>query len=128
MQTETHYKIRITRITYLIGQVIFLGISIYISQKITCPFKRIFHISCPFCGLTRSCIALMNLKIKEAISYNILTIPTIMITFIIDIIFIIEIILNKRMIKKERINYKWLTIIIIISLMLSTLHGMINNI
>ncbi len=128
MQMEIHYKIREKRTIYLIGQVIFLGAINIISQKITCPFKKIFHIPCPFCGLTRSVHSLINLKIKESISYNILTIPLILFIAIINIIFIIEIISNKRIIKKEKLNNKVIIKIMIISLAISMLYGIINNI
>lgn len=42
---------------------------------IKCIFKKIFHIPCISCGLTRGFIAILHLRFIDAIKYNILSIP-----------------------------------------------------
>ena len=49
-------------ISYLIVMELILGI--------TCPFKLLFHIDCPGCGLTRAFISFFTGNIKEAFHYN----------------------------------------------------------
>lgn len=127
MQMETDSKIRLTRILFLIGQVIFLKVSIYISKNITCPFKKIFHIPCPFCGMTRSYHELLKLNIIKSIHYNILLIPLIIILITIDIIILLEIIKNKKIISNMKIDKKILLLILIL-LIISISWGTLNNI
>ena len=124
---EIDYKTKINRITFLTGQVVLMGVLLVLSSKITCPFKIIFQIPCPFCGMTRAIDSLLKLHIKESINYNILLIPLLISILIIDIIYIIEIIKNKKLIKK-RINSKILILIITISLIISTCWGIIHNV
>ena len=127
MQTETLYKIRISRITYLIGQVIFLKVIQLLSKKITCPFKKIFHIPCPLCGMTRSFYALTNFKIKESLEYNFLLLPLLITIFVIDIIFLYEIIKNKKILPTIKITYNKI-IIVIILIILSIIWGITHRI
>jgi hypothetical protein len=35
-----------------------------------CLFSDIFHIDCPFCGLTRMCVAIIELRFKDAFYFN----------------------------------------------------------
>ncbi len=127
MQTEIHYKDKIKRILYMIGQGIFLITTIVLSKKISCPFKKIFHIPCPFCGLTRAFYSLKKLNIKEAIHYNILSIPLVIIILTINMIFIIEIITNKRILATKKITKEKVLVIIII-LIISILWGWENRV
>ena len=73
------YKIAIIIIAiYLITMELIFGL--------TCPFKILFHIDCPGCGLTRATISLLKGNIMESLHYNyscIFWLITI-ITFIID--------------------------------------------
>ena len=128
MLTEINFKTRLTRITYLIGQVIFFMIILIISEKITCPFKKLFHIPCPFCGMTRSFHSLTHLKIKESITYNILLIPLLITIIIIDIIFLYEIINNKEITLKIKNKRNKIIVIITLLLILSIIWGIIHRI
>lgn len=67
-----------------------LFIFFYIFEmKWNCPFKKMFHIACPGCGLTRSFISLINLDVISSIKYNILGIPIAIFVFI-SIVFLIK--------------------------------------
>ena len=41
-----------------------------------CPFKRIFGISCPGCGLTRAWLCFLGGDWRQAFQYNLLFLPT----------------------------------------------------
>lgn len=49
---------------------------------IGCPFKYIFKIPCPTCGVTRSILALLRLDFKSSFCYNPMTIPLLVVTFL----------------------------------------------
>ena len=127
MQMEIDYKTKIKRVSYLLGQVLFIGIALFISPKISCPFKKIFNIPCPFCGMTRSIYQLLKLNIIKSIKYNILTLPLALIISITDLIILFEILTNKN-IYKNKINIKSKFPIISILLILSIIWGIINKI
>ena len=38
--------------------------------KIPCPFKWLFKIDCPGCGITRAYISLLHLDFRQAFAYN----------------------------------------------------------
>lgn len=97
--------IRISRIFILFGQVIFLWIGIIISQNIICPFKLIFSIPCPFCGLTRSFYSILAGNIKNAMYYNILILIVIILLFFINIVLLIEIIKNEDIFTNKTISF-----------------------
>ncbi len=106
-----------------ISFVIFVTSGIF---DIACPFKLTFGIRCPGCGLTRSFLAIYNLKFKEAFNYNILGIP-LFIFFVVCVVSLsVDIILNKlntiNFINKILGKYY---VLIIISVLLSMI---INNI
>lgn len=92
---------------------------LYLNNYIPCLFKKTFNIQCPACGLTRAFKSILNLKIIESFSYNILTIPIIIILGIILISTIIDIIYNKKLldkiIKKILKHYYLILILLIIS-------------
>ena len=51
--------------------IILIGLVVYTAAFGTlCPIARTFHIPCPGCGLTRSCISIFRLRFKEAMYYN----------------------------------------------------------
>ena len=127
MLMEIDYKTKIKRISYLIGQALFIGLALFISPKIACPFKKIFHIPCPFCGMTRSIYLLLNIKVIESIKYNILTIPLVLLLSITDLTILFEIVTNKN-IYKNKIYIKSKIPIISILLIISIIWGIINKI
>ncbi len=45
-----------------------LALGIYLFYK--CPFKLIFGVGCPGCGLTRAFVSLLKLDIKSAFNYH----------------------------------------------------------
>ena len=48
----------------------------FLVQKLyICPFKIIFNIPCPGCGLTRAFKCIMRLKFLEALKYHLLSWP-----------------------------------------------------
>ena len=59
------------------GLALFLAMCLYSKVKSTpiCLLKRIFGISCPGCGMTRAFLAILQMDFRQAISYNILSIP-----------------------------------------------------
>jgi hypothetical protein len=48
---------------------------VYYAFSIPCPFRDIFGIPCPTCGMSRSLISLVNLDVCSSLSYNPFTIP-----------------------------------------------------
>lgn len=58
----------------LIVLLIIIFVIVY-HPMIDCLIKKYLGFSCPACGLSRAFYSIMNLKIKEAIEYNILSLP-----------------------------------------------------
>lgn len=52
----------------LIGLIYYLLIQWGIG--LVCPFKTFFHIDCPYCGLSRYCIAMLQLRFVDAFNYH----------------------------------------------------------
>lgn len=92
-----------------------------------CIIKHTIGIACPGCGLTRGFRALISLNIKDAIYYNILTIPIFIFLVSVVIIYFIDIIKKKNYLEKYfKFFTKKYVIIIIIVLIIITM--VINNI
>lgn len=100
---------------------------ILLKFNIPCLFKKIFSISCPSCGLTRSIFALLNFNIRLSIYYNILGIPLFFILAITYLLIIID------LIKKENYltsfwsflsrQYKIIIILLILSFVINNIHN-----
>ena len=92
---------RFKNILILLFVILFILIVISGTIKLDCIFKKLFNISCPGCGLTRSFRALLRFNIILAFKYNVLG-PVLFITVIVGIIFLI-----KDIIKNEDKTVKW---------------------
>lgn len=123
--------IRLSRFFILFGQVMFLGIVTIFFKYLTCPFKLLFKIPCPFCGLTRALKALLYGNVLKALYYNILLIPFIGVFLFLNVVLILEIIRNDNIIMNQikkyfnRYRYKivWIGIILsIFSILINLYH------
>ena len=117
---------RFKNILILLFVILFILIVVCGTIKLDCIFKKLFNISCPGCGLTRSFRALLRLNIITSFKYNIFG-PILFIIIIIGIIFLIKDIIKNED-KAIKYTYKILNkyyYIVIICLIISMI---INNI
>lgn len=119
---KLHKKVFIALIILLV-----FGILVVFVFDVSCIFKSIFHIACPGCGLTRGFRALFRLDIKEAVSYNILTIPIFLFLIITSIIFIVDLISKKNLLEKY-FNFFTNKLIVLIIVFISIIAMILNNI
>lgn len=108
------------KILILISSIgIILIFLIYPEINIPCIFKKIFHIPCPACGMTRAFKLIFKLKIIKSFSYNILAFPLLLTLIILSIINIIDILLKKKYLNKIiniiTTNYYIIIILLLIS-------------
>ncbi len=61
--------------------VIFLIITFLIFFEFPCPFKFIFKIPCPACGVLHALNSLIHLDFKSYINYNFMAVPMIAAVF-----------------------------------------------
>ena len=47
----------------------------YLPRVSLCPFHAVTGLPCPGCGMTRAMLSLGQLKLKEAIEYNLFAVP-----------------------------------------------------
>lgn len=85
-------------------QILIIIISLFILILLSllglyrCPFKYIFGIPCPLCGMTRAFISLLKLDISKAFYYHAFW-PVIVVLFILYFIFLFKNIkINKKMV------------------------------
>lgn len=112
---------------FIIISILLIYLAIFkLNFRWECVFKKIFHISCPGCGLTRSFRCIFNLDLIGSIRYNILGIP-IFIGIVISIL-----ILLKDIIRNENTLYKYIYNIVnkyyILIFILLIITMIINNI
>lgn len=119
---------RFKNILILLGIILFAFICISSKVKLDCIFKKIFGISCPACGLTRSIRALLRFDIITSFKYNIFG-PILFIIFMIAIIFMIKDIIKNED-KTIKYAYKLLgkyyyviIICLIISMVINNIRG-----
>lgn len=115
-----------TFLMFFVISLVFILTSGIISYE--CPFKLLFHISCPGCGLTRAFRALIHFDLYTAFNYNILAIPL----FIIGIITIVCMIIdtfknnNKTIIYIFKILKKGYAVIlffVVLSMFINNIRG-----
>lgn len=112
-----------TKLMLLLLLVVFF---IALTFSYQCPFKKILHIACPGCGLTRSIFAILHGHFIESFQYNILGLP-IFIFLIYSIIRIFYDIIHKQdtyILKIYNLTVKYWYIILIILF----INMLINNI
>lgn len=117
---------RFKNILILLFGMLFVLIAISGTIKLDCIFKKLFNISCPGCGLTRSFRALLRFDIISSFKYNFFG-PIIFITLVIGIIFLVNDIIKNE---DKTIKYTYIILskyyyIVIICLIISMI---INNI
>ena len=85
-------------------QILIIIISLFILILLSllglyrCPFRYIFGIPCPLCGMTRAFISLLKLDISKAFNYHAFW-PGIVVLFILYFIFLFKNIkINKKMV------------------------------
>lgn len=80
----------------------------YLSRQSFCPFKIITGIDCPGCGITRALLSIGQLKLAQAVDYNYLSFPLLLLMIIY---------LFKNKLKTKKLNPK--TQITILAIILS---------
>lgn len=129
MQTEINLLTKKNKILILFSYpgliLIFL---LYNQFHIPCIFKKTFHIPCPSCGMTRAFNSILKLNFKNAISYNILSIPLFIILILIFIMTIVDLKSNKTYLNKIINLITKNYYIIILLLIISWIINIINNI
>ena len=94
-----------------------------IKLHIPCLIKKIFHIPCPGCGLTRAFIAIFNFKFIKSFTYNILAFPLFCFLIIIFILDLYDLFFNKnyliKFMNKIISNYSLIIIFLIIGFLIN---------
>ena len=122
-------KKRIINLIILLSGTLFIFIIVTGKVNVECLFKKIFHISCPGCGLTRSFRSILNLDFINAFKYNILGIPLFVSFIVFSIMLIFDIIKNSNTSIKAIMNvFKNYYLIIIFILIITTIINNINGI
>ena len=122
-------KKRIINLIILLSGTLFIFIIVTGKVNVECLFKKIFHISCPGCGLTRSFRSILNLDFINAFKYNILGIPLFVSFIVFSIMLIFDIIKNSNTSIKVIMNvFKYYYLIIIFILIITMIINNINGI
>lgn len=116
------------QILFLLIILLVFGILVVFIFDVDCIFKKIFHIPCPGCGLTRGFKALLKGNILLAFNYNILTIPICIFLLTAVTLLIIDYIQKEKYLQKFFLILKKNYIFIIIILIISFITNIINNV
>ena len=121
-------KKRIINLIILLSGTLFIFIIVTGKVNVECLFKKIFHISCPGCGLTRSFRSILNLDFINAFKYNILGIPLFVSFIVFSIMLIFDIIKNSNTSIKVIMNvfknyYLIIIFILIITMIINNING-----
>ena len=121
-------KKRIINLIILLSGTLFVYLVVTGKLYMECLFKKIFHISCPGCGLTRAFRAIINLDFISAFKYNILGIPLFISGILYIVILIYDIITGKNVGNKIMFNifnkyYIVIVCLLIISMIINNVNG-----
>lgn len=117
---------RLKNIFILLLSVLFIIIAVSGAIKFDCIFKKLFNISCPGCGLTRSFRALLKFDIILSFKYNIFG-PIIFIILVIGVVLLIKDIIKNED-KTIKYTYKILSKYYYIVIICMIISMIINNI
>jgi len=99
-----------------LGAILFIALTIIPGYQ--CPFKMIFGIPCPGCGLTTGFLAILRLDFLEAYQANVLAIPLFLAFVLVTILAITDFIYKKEVLIKLRytpLSNKTISILIAIT-------------
>ena len=106
--------------------LLFFLFSILFKFPIPCLFKKLFSLSCPACGLTRSIFALLNLNILTSLYYNILGIPVFLLLVITYFLIVIDFIKKENYLSSFYLfivkYYKLIICLFILSFIINNIH------
>lgn len=98
-----------------------------VKVNIPCFFKMYFQIPCVGCGMTRSINALFHFQIGQALYYNILTIPLLIIVLMINFYLVYDIFYKKDktilFLKKLGHNYKIILCLLVMTFCINVING-----
>ena len=118
----------IINLIILLSGTLFIFIIVTGKFNVECLFKKMFHISCPGCGLTRSFRSILSLDFINAFKYNFLGIPLFILCIIYTILLIKDIITGKDatngwIIKIFSKYYILIICLFIISMIINNIRG-----
>lgn len=125
MSLKTNSNRVVNILILLIAFTLFMMIFI-LDTKIPCVFKSTLGISCPSCGMTRAIHEILHFNFLQAIKYNILAVPLVILGIISTPIIIHDIIFNKNIFittANKILTKYWYIVLIIVGITM-----LINNI
>lgn len=97
--------------------------------KYHCPFKKIFKIPCPGCGMTRAMLLIFKGEIINSFHYHILALP-LLIFIIFSVICLIREIIQNKIIYLEKVNHiieKHFILIVVVVLVVWMFNVILNG-
>lgn len=120
---NNYYK----KVILILLVLVLFGVLVVFVFDADCLFKKIIHLACPGCGLTRGFKCLLNLDIKGAFYYNILTIPIFLFIIILIVLIVIDMIKKTKYLTKCLnlfVKYYYIIIILlIIGMIINNIRG-----
>lgn len=118
-------RVILAAITFIATVMFFFLVQIFY----TCPFKAIFGIPCPGCGLTRAFKCVLRFKMIKALEYHLLSWPIFLIVLSSFILLLMCILLDKNFfaflekIKLNKAQYFILFALVMISWITNIIRG-----